>query len=323
MASPNVIFNNLVTTTLKNRSKDIADDVTKHNALYRRLSERRNTRKLDGGTSIVKALEYAENGTYQRYSGYDVLDIGASEVLSAAEYPWRNIALNVVSSGEELRKNSGQSRVYDLVRQKMRNAINTFKNRFSEDLYSDGTAANQINGLQAIISDTGGGILGGIDAGQWDFWKNQVQSAAAPIGGGAAVALDADHIEGLMRDLWIACTRGGDTPDLIVASPDLYSLFEESQVSMKRYTSSRDANGGFSGLKYKNADVVWDTADVIPPQHMYFINTTYLELAVHRDANLAVQDEKVPVNQDAVVVPVLWMGNLCCSNRARQGVLKA
>ena len=27
------------------------------------------------------------------------------------------------------------------------------------------------------------------------------------------------------------------------------------------------------------------------------------------------------VNQDAVVIPLLWMGNLVCSNRSLQGIL--
>ena len=44
---------------------------------------------------------------------------------------------------------------------------------------------------------------------------------------------------------------------------------------------------------------------------------------VHKDANLSIQDEQKPYNQDAVVIPVLWMGNIVCSNRRLQGVLKA
>ena len=49
-------------------------------------------------------------------------------------------------------------------------------------------------------------------------------------------------------------------------------------------------------------------------------NSRYLELVAHRDADLEVMDEIRPVNQDGAVVTVLWMGNLTCSNRSRQGV---
>jgi hypothetical protein len=34
-------------------------------------------------------------------------------------------------------------------------------------------------------------------------------------------------------------------------------------------------------------------------------------------------EEMRPVNQDGAVIPILWMGNLTCSNRAMQGVIKA
>jgi hypothetical protein len=56
---------------------------------------------------------------------------------------------------------------------------------------------------------------------------------------------------------------------------------------------------------------------------MYFLNTQYLEMVVHSDANMTVMDEAKPYNQDAVVVPVLWMGNMVVNNRALQGILKA
>ena len=38
---------------------------------------------------------------------------------------------------------------------------------------------------------------------------------------------------------------------------------------------------------------------------------------------MSVMDEARPYNQHAVVVPILWMGNMVVSNRSLQGVLKA
>ena len=61
MASPNL--SELVTTTLRNRSKKLADNVTNHNALLRRLKERGNVKLTDGGRTIVQELDYAENST--------------------------------------------------------------------------------------------------------------------------------------------------------------------------------------------------------------------------------------------------------------------
>ena len=57
--------------------------------------------------------------------------------------------------------------------------------------------------------------------------------------------------------------------------------------------------------------------------HGYFVNTDYLELVAHTDADMEVMEEMKPINQDAAVIPILWMGNTTCSNRSLQGVEKA
>ena len=325
MSSPNSTFTELVSTTFRKMRTEVADDVSNRNALLKYMKKRGNYRREDGGLTIVTPLEYAQNQTYQRYSDWDTLNIAASDVISAAEYQWRQIAINVVSSGRELRINKGDSRIINLAKSKLKNAIHTFNNNFSSDIYSAGTLSNQVNGLQALIADAGTGIVGGINSSLFSFWQNSVQSAAAPIQGGGAITVGATTIEtGIMLPLWLQLDRGpDDQPDLIVMSNDYWTFFEASQISLKRYVDKDMANGGFVGLKYKNADVLFDGGSGIPSAHGYMINTRYLELVAHEDADLEVMDEIRPVNQDGAVVAILWMGNLTLSNRYRQGVFKA
>jgi hypothetical protein len=325
MASPNSTFTELVSTTFRKHRKEIKDNLSKRNALLRRMMKRGNTRKEDGGLTIACPLDYAANSTYQRYSDWDILNIAQSDVISAAEYQWRQIALNVVASGRDLRINSGESRIVNLAKARMKNAIRTFNNSFSSDLYSDGTATNQINGLQALIANAGTGTVGGINSTNFSFWQNTVQSAAAPIQGGGAVTVSATTIENqMMLPLWLALDRGpDDQPDLVVMDNIYWQYFEGSQVSLKRYNDRRDAEAGIVSLKYKTADVEFDGNSGIPASTAYFINSNYLELVVHQDADLQEMDELRPVNQDGVVIPILWMGNLTLSNRKLQGVMKA
>jgi len=313
----------LASTTFRKHSAEVADNVSKHNALYRRLMSKGRIRTEDGGLSIVEPLEYASNSTYQRYSGFDALAINAVDVLTAAEYPWRQVAVNIAASGLELRTNMGESRIINFTKAKIRNANNSFKNGLSTDLYSDGTAANQINGIQAIISDAGTGTVGQINSSTFTFWQNIVQSAASPLQGGSALTLGPSTIESLMLALYIKLTRGTDMPDMIVFSDDMFTWYEQSQTSIKRYSDKETADGGFVTLKYKGADVFFDSSGGIPATHGYFINTEYMEAVAHRDANMTVMDELHSVNQDAVVIPILWMGNLVASARFLQGVLKS
>ena len=319
MASPNSTFTELVSTTFRKHRKEIKDNLSNRNALLKYMMKRGNTRKEDGGLTIATPLDYAANGTYQRYSDWDVLNISQSDVISAAEYQWRQIALNVVASGRELRINSGDSRIINLAKGRIKNAIRTFNNNFSSDLYSAGTLTNQINGLQAIIADTNTNTVGGIDANIWSFWQNTVYDFSD-----ASVTASATTMESSMLTLWLTLDRGpDDQPDLIVMDNTYYAFYEGSQVSLKRYSDQTKADGGFVTLKYKNADVLFDGNSGIPASHAYFVNTNYLELVVHQDADLEIMEDMRPVNQDGSVTPILWMGNLTCSNRKLQGVMKA
>lgn len=319
MASPNSTFTELVTTTFRKHRKEIKDNLSNRNALLKYMQGRGNlSTQEDGGLTIVEPLDYAANSTYQRYSDWDTLNIAASETISAAEYQWRQIALNVVASGRELRVNSGDSRIINLAKSRVKNAIRTFNNSFSSDLYSAGSLTNQINGLQALVADAGTGTVGGIDSSSYSFWQNTVVDASA-----LSVTPSATTIETqLMLPAWLSTDRGPDDQvDLIVADNNYYTFFEASQVSFKQYNDTTKGSAGFTSLKYKNATVVYDGNSGIPTNRMYFLNTNYLKLIAHPDADLTVMDEMRPINQDGAVTQILWMGNLTCSNRKLQAVI--
>ena len=326
MPSPNSTFTEIVTTTLREHKKELTDNISKNNALLARLTAKGKIDVIDGGYEIAIPLEYAENSTYQRYSGYDTLNVSGSDVFTAAKFDWKQSAVHVTASGLELRQNSGKNQLIKLAKSRLMNALRTAKNNMSGDVYSDGSLSNQMNGLQALVADAGTGTVGGIVSGTYTFWKNVVQSAGSPLQGGGAITPSSTTIESLMLPLWLELTRGGDQPDLIVSSNDYFTFFEQSQLSLKRYNDTQMGEAGFTSLKYKSADVIFDGGTKgggIPSAHMYFLNTDYLGLTVHKDANWTELDEKMSVNQDAEVIPIIWQGNLTVSNRSLQGVLKS
>jgi hypothetical protein len=126
-----------------------------------------------------------------------------------------------------------------------------------------------------------------------------------------------------MNDLWLEVTRGTDQPDLAIADEAYYKLYWESLTSLQRFTTDEKAGAGFNALRYAGkCEVIHDTtASGITANRMYFLNTDYLKLNVHKDADMTVVGEKASVNQDAVVIPMIWQGNLTCSNRSLQGVV--
>ena len=323
MATPSATFTEMVTTTLRRSGTAVADNVSEHNALMNILKRKNKIKVYSGGYEIQEPLEYAENGTYQRYQGYENLDTSASDVLTSAKYEWKQIALHVTASGREIRMNSGKEAMINLVQARKKNAMNTAANNMSIDVYSDGALSNQIGGLANIIQTNGEGTVGGINAATYAFWKNQFKEMTGTNTAAAPSVANAASMKADMNALWLSTVRGNDKPNLIVATHDLYSLYELGEQQLQRYASSDLANAGFETLKYKSADVVFDdnTNFGTTDEKAYFLNTDYMYLVQHKEAQWTADTDKKPVNQDAVVIPMYWMGNVITTNRARQGIL--
>ena len=325
MTIPNSNFTEIITSTLRDFQSDFADNVSDKNALLTVLKEKGNTQLKSGGRTITRELAYAENSTFQYYSGYETLDVSASNTLTAAEYDWKQAAVNVTISGLEKRQNAGESAIIDLLSARTKVAMMTMANQINTGLYSDGTGSSgkQIGGLQLVVADDPTtGTVGGIDASSNSFWRNVTYDATTD-GGGAA---SASNITGYMNTVYNQLTRGADKPDLIVCDQNYYNFYQQSLQNIQRIntgagsTASALGSAGFAALDYLGVPVVLDND--IPANHMYFLNTDYLFFDCHEDANFTPGEMQRGLNQDAFVMPILFQGNLTCSNRSLQGVLK-
>ena len=311
-------YNDVFTVTLENRSKSLADNVSKNNALLSRLKSKGNLRPISGGSKILEELEYGE-GDMVWYSGYDTISYTPKQLFSAAEYALKLCAVPVAVSGEELLINSGDEQVMDLLEKRIANAEKTMCNKMSAALFGDGTASSgkAIGGLALLVADDPtSGTVGGINRATTgnEFWRNKSLSAA----------LTADNIRTNMDKLYLNCSRGTDKPDLIVCDDEMYSLYEKSVSDLQRFTNPNMADAGFVSLKYKGADVIFDGGQGgnCPAKHMYFLNTDFIYLRSHKDRNMKViGGERMAVNQDALYKIIGWAGNMTMSYAATQGVL--
>ncbi len=339
MASPGL--SEIVTTTLRNRTKKLADNMLRNNGALVRLNSRGNVKPFSGGRTIVQELEYANNTTYKRYSGYEVLNIQPSDVFTAAEYAIRQAAVAVSISGLEMLQNSGKEAVIDLLESRIKNAEKTFMNGLAYDVYSNGSLTGQIGGLQFLVaSSPSTGVVGGIDRATWPFWSNIAYSALT--NGGAA--LSSANVYSYMLALYTQLIRQQDRPDLILASDTAWRAYNESLHAIQRITSTDTdvAKAGYMSVKFMDSDVVLDggfqgtTSDgntfgaagagavggVPTGVHFYFLNTNYIYLRPHRDRNMVPLDpDRFSVNQDAMVKLVGWAGNMTLSNGFLQGVM--
>ena len=316
MASPNSTFTEIVTTTLAGYSKTLADNVTNGNALLRHIDEKGN-KQIATVRTIVQELEYATNSTAKWYSGYEVLDTSTSNTFTAAEFNYKQLAGNVVISGLEQVENSGKEAIFNLLKSRVRNLEKTLKNSMATGLYADGTGTDgkELGGLQLLVPGTVGNTVGGINSTTYTFWKNQVYDFSTE-----SVTPSATTIQTAMNTLWLSTVRGADHPDVIVAASNYFQFYWSSLQTNQRFTSDDNASAGFMNLMFMDAPVYYD--DQCTATNMYMLNTDYLFLRPASGREFAALGEKASVNQDALVLPVVWAGNMTCSNRARQGIIQ-
>lgn len=318
MASPNSTFTDVVTTSLQGYSGEIADNITNHNALLKQIDKKGNKR-VATGRSIVQELEYAENSNVMWYSGSENLDVGQTETLTAAEYSYKQLAGNAVITGLEQIQNSGKEAVHNLLKSRIRNLEKSLKNTLSTALYADGTgtSSKEVGGLQLLVADTNTNTVGGISGNTYSWWRNYVYDFS-----GASVTASATTIQHAMNLAWINTVRGTDKADIITADDTYWLYYLESLQTNQRFTDDKGAGAGFTNVVFMgNVPVIYD--DQCPDVHMYFLNTDYIFLRPAKGREFVPLGEKSSVNQDALVMPVVWAGNMTVSNRSLQAVVCA
>ena len=318
MTSPNL--DEIVTTTIRSRTKKLADNVTENNALLKKLKQRGRTKTFSGGRTILQELAYAENSTYKRFSGYELLDISPSDVFTAAEYNIRQVAVAVTMSGLEMLQNAGSEQMIDLMESRIENAEATMANELTSDLYSSGTADNgkQVDGLGAALpTNPATGTHGGIDRATWEFWRSKTSSVGAPA---------ADTISGHMTDFYASLCRGMDHPDLIMCDNNTWSRFVGSLQDHQRFTNeSNMANRGFNSVRFMQADVALDGGygGNMSANTQLYINSKYMHYRPHSARDMEVLGpDRYATNQDAMVKLIGWAGNLTQSAMFLHGRLR-
>lgn len=319
MASPNL--SEIVTSTLRDRSGETADNVSKGNPLLMQLKANDGWQTAEG-RSIVQELEYSE-GRFQWYAGYDILDISPSDVFTAAEYPWAQAAGLVAANGLEIDvQNVGKAQIINLFAGRIKNAQRTMRNQLTFGMYSDGTAFSGkiVGGLQLLVADNPAtGTVGGINRANFSFWRNQFFRGTTDGGG----AISATNIQGYMDELFLRCTRGTDKPNMIIADRNTYKFYWNSLQAIQRITdgSSSKQGAGFRSLDFTGVPVYYEDNAGIPDRHMYFLNTDYFKLRYAPKRNFTPLPQERAYNQDSFVQMVLWAGQLVTSNASLQGVL--
>jgi hypothetical protein len=313
-ANPNV--SDIIATTIQSRTKQIADNVTDNNAILKALSTKGRIKTFSGGNVILQELSFRDNGNAGYYSGYDLLPVSAQDVISAAEFQIKQVAVPVVISGLEILQNSGKEKMIDLMDARLDVAESSMKNLIANGLYSDGTGSGgkQITGLGAAVPVSPTTTYGGIDPVAYPFWANASTNTSG---------ITASTIQASWNSLWAQLVRGNDKPELIVVDNATWALYMNSLQAQQRFTKESKAAAGFDSVAFMSADVILDGGieGNCPANTAFFLNTNYIHWRPHADRNMVPlsPNKRYAVNQDAEVQILAFAGNLTTSGRKFQG----
>ncbi len=315
----------LVATTLRNREKFVADNVTAHNGLLRTMEDNGHIKNAGGGRDLTEPLLYNELAT-KFYDGFETFTIDTSqEVIDAAVYDWKQLGGFSFISGKEKIMNREKWRAVAIAESRVDALLAGLRNKTGLSLYSTGVAdgGKEFGGLRLLVDDdpTSAGVVGGIDQVANVFWRNQFIAIGA-------IPWSADTVQSFMNDMTLRCTRGADQPNLWMASAAPFTAYWESLQAIQRITNPHMADAGFRTLEHLGRPVVYDAQCATDLTNtgagrMYALNTKYLYFRKAPERFFTTEKARKIENADYDVIPNWTMGNLTCNARFLQGVIHA
>lgn len=346
-------YDALLSTTLRNYSPKLKDNITKGNKFLAWLDSKGRMRKQGGGHQVAEPLMHTQNNTADIYKGYGLLDTTPQDGITTAFYDWAQLSVSITISRLEERQNSGKAKILDLLQAKTMQAEVSLKELLNNCLVAGKITAGSAQ--ERIVARTGrldsgatgplplGAIidvtvsrsvaLGNINGGTYTFWRNQATASSASTFVG---------FKNEMNQTYNNCAKGtGGSPDLAIGDQVAWETYWLSLIQNDRYiiTEKRtvDILGGSEALAFRGTAFIWD--EVVPDPDtswnpvdtigtftnstIYFINSDAMAFITDTETDFITTDFVRPENQDAKVAQVMWMGAVTACNRRKLGVMSS
>ncbi len=285
----------------------LVDNIFDSDPLLQRL-KKKSYQKLDGGTSIIVPLNYAQTTASDWYSGADTLSTTDNDQITAAEYAWKQIYANISISRRDELVNSGDAQMVNFVKSKTQIAEKTLIDKLGDGLYSDGTTAKSIVGLASQVDS--GNTVGGIAQGTYSWWQSQENST------------DTVLTMAVLQTMYNTLTKNNESPTVIMATRTNYNRYYALLQPQQRFMDSESAKGGFQSLMFNGTPFI--AGSKVPSgSPIFMLNEAYLHLFAHKDEDMRFEPFQKPVNQNVKVAKIYWMGALGMSNARMQGKFTA
>jgi hypothetical protein len=302
--------------------KEVVDQVLKITPFYSMMLEKGRLRtKLPDGSHWEYTIRYAHEDANLKWFGKgDVFGLNSKEGLTRLKFEARNLGNSIVRYWEEEQAIRGEAKLIEYATDIETSAKESLHDGLAKALWLNPTAnAKQINSLTELISTTPAvGSFGGLARAQnVHLWNNVIDFTGKTI--------SANLLE-VMRYVYNTCSlfRTGTqrAPDMIITTQRIYEEYEglcEELRQIESNTSDR-ASLGFGELRFKNCEMFWDPD--CPTGHMYFLNSSTLEIPVDPEVYFDMTEWKViagnTLDRTAQILARLQM---CCTMPAKNAVI--
>lgn len=321
--NPVAHYQQVLSTALEDRSSGYQDLVSKGNALLA-LMNRKGLWQPYSGPRIRETLRI-NKPSGQWYSGYDFLANAPVELFNDAYFTPKMVAVPITLSYEEILNNEGENQIIDIMTAYMEAAEDSLEDEMDEAIHGDGTAdgGKQMGGLKlAIPTVEDAGTYGGISRADNALWRTTTFDADTDFPT-IGTQVSSTTIRPMLNTIMTQRSRGRRGADLLLMSPEHYAAYDAATIAIQRVTSSDGALGKFATLRYYGAgrsiEIVQDggIGSNMPANTTYGIDTDSLRIRYNPNRNfdkLFAGEGMKPINQDAIVQYIGWMGELTMVN---------
>lgn len=337
-------YNALVSTTLENWAKTIADNITASNFFWYMLKRSKSFTGVDSlGERMKLPLRY-QNGNADVYANYDPIDVTPIEGVTSAFYSWKQMATSITIDGLTEAQNSGEFAMIDLLEEKTNQAMDGINEKFARAILQ-GNGINTataittaytsptnnrtfLDPLPLLVGQTpSSGTIGTISASVSDngvsWWQNQKAASSATTFAGFLT--EVRHQQNLTA-------KGINGPaDMIIGDLSTVELYEAALRSQNRFSDVTRADLPFTTVVLNGKPVVWDeympnwaggtTVQSTSQGTLLYLHSKHIMCKYHNGHNFKISEFIKPENQDARTALVLWYGGLGVNNRRKHGVL--
>ena len=300
-------YDQITSITRRKYIPKLVDSIFDSDPLLKRAKDKGWYTAVDGGTSILQPLMYAQLTAAGSYAAGGTLSTVDNDSFTSADFAWKFYYANLSISGPDEHKNMGDPQVLDLVKNKVMAAEMTLRDSLGDGLYGTGGTATDIGGLRLIVDSAS--TVGGIDQSAYSFWQSQKDSTTTTFGLSS------------LQTQFNLISINGKSPSVIMATRANYNRYFATLQPQQRFIDTESAKGGFTSLMYSGVPFL--AGSKVPANHIFLLNEEFLNLYYHPKRNFALQPFVTSTVQDAKSAKIFWMGNLGTSNCRMHGKFTA